>query len=278
MNVLTKQFLATGKQLDFVSGRQQALSTINFDVEQATKGLIPKLLEEIDPLTKVILVNAIYFKGLWAAQFDKNFTNEAGEFRKTNGQLVKVPLMFKKKKFPYYYDETTKAKLVQLDYKSGGNISMVLVLPDEGVSLTSYIKNHFTNDTILQSLDRLESFDDVNLTLPRFKVSSTHYLVPTLQLLGIREVFGPGANLSKVSPNHEQLYVSEVIQKAVIEVNEEGTEAAAATSIMMRTLMLAPEQQFRADRPFLYMLVAKHGQKQARQILFVGVVEDPTEN
>lgn len=284
VQTLTKQFAANAKELDFVGAKGAALQSINGDVEQATKGLIKDLLQDIDPTTRVILVNAIYFKGLWAAQFDKAVTDESGQFHLSSGKSVTVPLMYKKKKFPFYHDEEAKAKFVQLNYKSGsaggdgddgGNIAMVFVLPDEGQTLESYISQSFSPAAVLENLDKLSAFDDVNLHLPRFKLASTHQLVTTLQQLGIHEVFGPRADLSRVSPNSEQLYVSDVVQKAVIEVNEEGTEAAAATALMMRMMMLTPEVDFRADRPFLFLLVAKHGDK-ARQVLFVGAVEDPT--
>jgi len=279
VTILAKEFGAKGKVLDFVGGKAAALKTINSDVETATKGLIKELLDDIDPQTRVILVNAIYFKGLWAAQFDKVATDEQGEFHLSTGATIKVPLMYKKKKFPYFYDAEGKAKFVQLDYKSesGGNIAMVLVLPDEGVTLETYVKNSFSPAALLENLDKFETADDVNLSLPRFKLSSTHLLVRALQQLGIKQVFGPGADLSRVSPNSDQLYVSDVVQKAVIEVNEEGTEAAAATGLMMRCMMLTPEVDFRADRPFLFFLVAKHADK-ARQVLFAGAVEDPTKS
>lgn len=253
-----------------------ALSTINGDVSTATKGLIPNLLDSIDPATRVVLVNAIHFKGLWASQFKKELTTEGADFTKSNGEVVRAALMFKKAKFPFYYDEESKAKFVRLDYQpEGGNIAMVLVLPDHGVSLESYIRDSLKSATLQEKLNRLRKGDDVRLTLPRFKLESTHHLSGPLQSLGVRSVFGPQADLSKLSFS-KQLYVDQVIQKAVIEVNEEGTEAAAATAIMMRCMMLTPEEEFTADRPFLYMLVAKHAS--AHQILFVGTVEDPTKS
>ncbi|KAH9406036.1 Leukocyte elastase inhibitor [Tyrophagus putrescentiae] len=274
---LTKRLRAVAKELDFVGKNDVALATINSDVSEATKGLIPSLLDSIDPATRVILVNAIHFKGLWARQFDKSLTTADADFTKSNGQVVKTALMYKKAKFPFYYDEESKAKFVQLDYKpEGGNIAMVVVLPDAGTTLESYIRNSLKAATLQEKLQLLATDADVRLKLPRFKLESTHYLSGPLQGLGVRSVFGPKADLSKLSSASQQLYVDQVIQKAVIEVNEEGTEAAAATAIMMRCMMLSPEEEFTADRPFLYMLVAQHGS--ARQILFVGTVEDPTKS
>ena len=276
MDTLSKQFSAVVKELDFVNDKSVTLKVINADVENATHGLIKNLFQDIDSQICVILVNAIYFKGLWAVPFNKTKTNEQGEFTKNSGQIVKTPLMFKKSNFPFYYDETSKAKFVQLDYTSG-NIAMVLVLPDKGQSLGAFIDKSLNSAFLIQALDKLESFDDVRLTLPRFKLDFTLFLANTLQRIGIRDVFIRGkANLTNMSVYGKQLYVSEVIQKAVIEINEEGIEAAAATGVMMRCMRMPSDLEFKANRPFLYMLVAKHDQ--ARQILFIGTVEDPTKS
>lgn len=283
VSTLANQFKAIGKQLDFVGSNAMALKTINDDVEKATKGLIKQLLSQIDQSTRVVLVNAIYFKGTWKKQFSKEQTNENGEFKKSNGSIVKAAMMFKSSKLPFFHDEKKlKAKFVQLDYKSEGNISMVLVLPDEGNSLKQLINSEwFQTDHLHSVMDKMDRFNDIILTIPRFKISCTHYLVDHLKPLGIKEVFGGNADLKGIANCSEPMCVGDVIQKAVIEVNEEGTEAAAATAIMIRCMMASPEVHFNANRPFLYMLVANHGglgydgKASARQVLFAGVVEDP---
>ncbi|KAJ6217954.1 hypothetical protein RDWZM_009111 [Blomia tropicalis] len=288
VSTLTNQFNAIGKQLDFAGSNAMALKTINDDVEKATKGLIKQLLSQIDKSTRIVLVNAIYFKGTWKNQFSKGQTNENGEFKKSNGSIVKAAMMFKKSKLPFFHDETKlKAKFVQLDYKSEGNISMVLVLPDEGNSLKQFINSEwFETDHLHSVMDKMNSSIDVILTIPRFKISCTHYLVDHLKPLGINEVFGDNADLKGITNCSEPMCVGDVIQKAVIEVNEEGTEAAAATRIRCVLCCASSNVYFDANRPFLYMLVANHGgsgcvgnfnrfKASARQVLFAGVVEDP---
>lgn len=270
LNTLKETFKAVAKVLDFVKANQQAVNTINADVKEATKGLIEQILDSIAPDTRVILGNAVYFKGLWKAQFDKNNTIDA-EFHRTDGSVVRVPTMFEKAKFPFYEDE--KLKAVRLDYTSG-SLSMLLLLPKDGNTVASLLDDiHIAKLKDIQK--SLNNKLDLLLWLPRFKLQNTHKLIPALGKLGIHDVFGGRADLSNIydsAAGGEPLYVSDVLQSAVIEVNEEGTEAAAATLIMARMLMLSPENEMKIDRPFLYYLI----DRERHTVLFSGVVEDPT--
>lgn len=248
------------------------MDTINADVKEATKGLIEKILDSIPGDTKVILGNAVYFKGLWKLKFDKHNTEEM-DFRRTDGSVVsKVPMMFAKEKFQYYEDE--KLKAVRLDY-TNGSLSMLLLLPNEGITVASLLAD--IHAAKLKDIQKsLNNKLDTLLWLPRFKLENSLKLVPTLGKLGIRDVFGARADLSNIydsAAGGQSLHVSDVLQSAVIEVNEEGTEAAAATMIMVRMLMLSPENQIKFDRPFLYYLV----DRERHTILFSGVVEDPSQ-
>ena len=278
VSILTKELNSTGKELDFCGQKAQALNIINTDVSNATNGLIDKLLEKIDDGTVLVLVNAIYFKGLWEKPFSKDETNKAGEFRTSSGAVIQTPLMFKRKKFPYFFDEHSKTKAVQLNYQKEGNIAMVLILPGEGVPVSSFLKGELSSEKLHHILEHLSVRPQVSLTLPRFKLSATHQLIEPLKKLGVTDVFDPSkANLSHISSSGP-LVVSEVIQKAVIAVDEEGTEAAAATAVRVMYCMAAlpprdEEVAFTADRPFIFALVT---QDTPKQVLFIGVVEDPS--
>ena len=273
--ILTSKLNAIGKQLDFIGAKAQALKTINSDVETATNGLIKDLLDDINTATVLILVNAIYFKGKWEKPFEKQATNENGEFHTASGQVVKAPLMSKYKSLPYYFDEATKTKAVQLDYQKNGNIAMVLILPGESVPIGTFLQSQLSASKLKHILDHLRVGPDVKLTLPRFKLTATHQLVEPLSKIGIADLFDASkANLSGISAG--KLVVSEVIQKAVIEVNEEGTEAAAATAMKLMkccAIRNVVEVDFTANRPFLFALITKD---QPQQVLFIGVIEDPT--
>ena len=278
VSILTKELNSTGKELDFYGQKAQALNIINTDVSNATNGLIDKLLEKIDDGTVLVLVSAIYFKGLWEKPFSKDETNKAGEFRTSSGTVIKTPLMFKRKKFPYFFDEHSKTKAVQLNYQKEGNIAMVLILPGEGVPVSSFLKGELSSEKLHHILEHLSVRPQVSLTLPRFKLSATHQLIEPLKKLGVTDVFDPSkANLSHISSSGP-LVVSEVIQKAVIAVDEEGTEAAAATAVRVMYCMAAlphrdEEVAFTADSPFIFALVT---QDTPKQVLFIGVVEDPS--
>ena len=280
MTILTEQLYAVAKKLDFVDGRTEALRVINSDVDQATKGLISKLLDTIDSTTQLIIVNAIYFNGLWEKSFNPKQTIEDGDFHTTGGKIVKTPMMHMIKSFSFFKDPETGMKIVQLNYQKEGNIAMVFILPKEGVGVETLLKsNQLIGKNFEKLLAKLSKFE-VNIMLPRFKLNATHMLVEPLRQLGIRDIFDPSkANLTLISANtSRRLCVSEIIQKAVIEVSEKGTEAAAATAVMvLRFCAMSPKQaQFTADRPFLFALVTTD--TIPRQILFVGVVEDPTKN
>ena len=277
MSALSSQLQTVAKQLDFSNANKEALQTINKDVEDATHGLIKQLLSQIEQTTRLVLVNAVYFKGGWQKPFDKDATNENGQFNLAkDGKVVKVAMMSRNDKWPYYLDKATNCKAVQLDYHTAeSNIAMVLILPSQGVSLATFIKSQLTATLLEQILDNLYSSGDVQLKLPRFKLTGSHKLSKACNSLGIQDIFSQAnANLSHISTD-SNFFVSEILQKAVIEVNEEGTKAAAATVVLLLgSSRFKPEpKEFIANRPFLYALVTKQS---PRQILFIGAVEDPT--
>ena len=268
VDILTKNFTAMAKQLDF-SDSKAALAEINGAVKKATKDMIPTLLDQIDSETRAILINAIHFKGLWKHPFDKAETLDE-DFHKSDNTIVQVKMMRKKEKFHYYRSEEWGLEACAIPYTTG-SISMVIVLPSKGKNILNVLETMQNSDHLAQILKRMDDSQDVTLRMPKFKIESTHHLIPHLVRLNVKTLFTSDADLSGIST--EKLFVSDVIQKAIIEVNEEGTEAAAATAIMMMRccMMLEEEIHFIVDRPFVYMLISNDG----KHILFTGICENP---
>ncbi len=207
----------------------------------------------------------------------QNETNEKGEFRSSLGDVIETPLMFMRRKLPYVFDNETGTQAVQLNYQKKGNIAMVLILPGEGVPVSSFLKGELTSSKLYDILNLFSVGPKVNLILPRFKLFTTQQLIEPLSKLGVTDVFDfSKANLSHISSSGP-IFVTEVVQKAVITVDEKGTKAAAATAYSITYSLGAPSRKeevyFTADRPFIFALVT---QDHPKQVLFIGVVEDPS--
>lgn len=264
VDTLVKTLSALCRQLDFTN-QQAAIKMINQDVKEATKGMISTLLEELDPNTSLVLVNAIHFKGNWQYQFDKNLTFDA-EFTRVNGEKIQVKMMSIKQRFPMntFNEMNLSALLMPYDKES---LSMLIILPDECTNVKN-ILDSLDQSKLEHILSRLICRAKVELKLPKFKIVSTHNLKSTLQTMGLNRIFGNHADLSGISDL--PLVVSEIIQKAIVEVNEEGTEAAAATAacVMLRCALMEPE--FIVNRAFIFFLMSE------TNIVFSGVVDNPS--
>ncbi|MDR3792436.1 MAG: serpin family protein [Terracidiphilus sp.] len=244
-----------------------SIPAVNKWASDETEGKIKDLLHEgdIDGLTVLILTNAIYFKGDWEAKFDAKAT-EAQEFHLGDGKTVQAPLMQRKGEIRYAEDADTQ--MVELPYKDG-DLSMVVVLPKGKLD---------TFDASLTA-DRLQAMEDrlrqreVNLFLPKFKFEARAYLDSPLETMGMPDAFSEGAADFSGMTGKKDLYIKHVIHEAFIDVNEEGSEAAAATAVIMNTKSVRFDEPptFRADRPFLFMIV----HKASGTILFMGRVENP---
>lgn len=254
----------------------QARRTINAWVEQQTKDKIEELIAPgvLTPLTRLVLTNAIYFKGDWAAQFNEEDTRPAdfflaSGFTDQTSETVQVSMMYQKGTFAYA--DSNDVQIVSLPYE-GEALSMVVVLPKADSSLAS----------LEASLDakRLESYlarlreRQVDVFLPKVKMTCGPILLnDPLIALGMKDAFDPdAANFSGVDGTR-QLYVSHVLHKAFVEVNEEGTEAAAATAVVMTLRAMPMNPVFRADRPFLFLI----RDNETGSILFMGRVMNPVQ-
>ena len=246
--------------VDFSSG---GVDLINDWVNDKTEGKIEKIFSP-DPANSAIqmaITNAIYFKGTWSEQFDKEKT-KTDNFYLNSDTTVKVPLMELKTTF-LNLARTDQARILELPYE-GDKISMLILLPDEIDGIASLEKSITTNNLKKWTGDFEEM--KTRVYLPKFQLETTYDLASLLQELGIYDAFG-NADFSGIS--NSDLFIGKAIHKAFVDVNEEGTEAAAATGMAM--LQSGPIE-FRADHPFVFIIQ----DKDTGQILFMGKIVDPT--
>lgn len=254
---------------DFKNQPNAEREAVNRWVEEKTRDKIKNLLPpgSVDALTRLILVNAVYFKGDWRFAFDPALTAEE-PFRTAAGAVRARMMTMPVQRLAYLENETFQA--LDLPYK-GDELSMLILLPRDPAGLNR-IEDGLSVEALNQWTGALRN-EEVVVHLPRFVIESQFdSLAGPLAALGITDAFNPQlANFTGIST--EPLYISDAVHKAFVEVNEEGTEAAAATGIIMRTTsMPAPPKLFRADRPFLFMIRARS----SGAILFMGRVCEPS--
>ncbi len=265
-----QQYEANLNQADFRTSADSARNEINDWVSQKTNGKITDLIPAgmLNPMTRLVLVNAIYFKGRWATQFNKSRTADA-PFSVTGNRRVQTPLMNLTEN--YKYAEPEGLQLLELPYV-GNDVSMVVLLPRETDGLKQ-LEASLTGPKLEDWLKQLHS-QKVNVFLPRFKLTAQFTLANTLAAMGMPAPFSPRADFSGMDGARD-LYISAVVHKAYVDVNEEGTEAAAATGVGVHALAMRrpePIPVFRADHPFIFLIRDTH----YGSILFLGRVVDPS--
>ena len=250
--------------------KPESAQIINDWADTSTRGKIQGVVRwPFAPNTRVILANAIYFKGRWDRPFDKQATKDNPFNVRPGGTPKPVPTMWQHGQFDYQAGADFQA--VWLPY-SGRRLQMYLFLPETNSSPAQLLAD-FKADTWRDKI--LPGFHDAEgtLALPRFKLDYNVNLNDPLKALGLRQAFGQGADFSAMAD--EPLSVSEVKQKSFVEVNEEGTEAAAVTTVAVHSrIMIKPPKPFEmiVDRPFVFVI----GDGITKSILFMGVVCDPT--
>lgn len=252
--------------LDF--GDSSAVQTINSWVSKNTEGKIEKIISEIRDGDILFLINAIYFKGQWQDEFDKKKT-KPDVFHLAGGEQKQVPMMSQSKSYFYYKGKNFQS--VALPYGKGG-VSMYVFLPDEHTGL-----DQFEEDLTPENWDGwMKSFGvrPGEVRLPRFKVEWEANLNETLAGLGMAEAFDGRADFSQIAEpvGGERIFISQVMHKSFCEVNEEGTVAAAATSVRMGVTSAPPPPfEMKVDRPFFFAI----RENQTGLILFMGSVRNP---
>ena len=267
VELLNSSYGAGLNQVDFSGATEQARSTINRWVEEQTLGKIPELLTPgvVSALTRLVLTNAIYFKGDWQFKFDSEDTQQA-PFTRSDGSSVTVPMMYQTGE--HHFADTADLKILELPY-DGEDVSMLLLLPRQPEGLAQ-LEQDLTESNLQRWLALVEEpFDfNVEVYLPRFQLRSEFSLSEQLIALGMTDAFGT-ADFSGINGGHD-LSLSFVVHQAFVDVNEEGTEAAAATAVGANFTPSPPPPTFRADHPFLFLIL----DKRSDSILFVGRVSE----
>jgi serine protease inhibitor len=251
-------FDAEVKGLDFKSSA--SLATINSWVNQSTAGKIPAILDTIDPAEVMFLINAIYFKGSWQKQFDKSQTADA-PFVALDKTSSTVPLMYQSATLRI----ARAAGYAAVDLLYGNSaFAMTVVLPNPNVDINTLAES--LTEESWKSLEESFSEQKSDLYLPRFQLTWKRELNPDLTALGMGVAFREGADFTPMSPRGHELVITKVIQKTFVDVNEEGTEAAAATSVGIGVTSAPPV--IRVDRPFLFVIRERF----SGTILFMGKI------
>jgi serpin B len=269
LNLTGRDYGAPRHEVDFMRDPEAARRTINAWVEAQThdriKDLLPRGILTGD--TRLVLTNAIYFKGFWADQFKKDATREE-PFHTGAGASVKAPLMHRTGRYGYLDGGDFQA--LELPYRAK-HLSMVVLLPKKVDGLAA-LERKLTAANLAAWLGKLHQ-QEVQVALPRFQMTREFSLKDTLQALGMRRAFiAGGADFSGMSgTNGRRLFISAVVHKAFVDVNEEGTEAAAATGVAVALTSAPIFQTFRADHPFVFLI----RDNRSGSVLFLGRLTNP---
>jgi len=254
---------------DFAAAADKARLEINAWTEKKTNGKITDLFPEnsLNSLTRLVLVNAVYFKGAWGAEFDKSLTADA-DFFPAPGSTTTVRMMKREgDSGRVRYAETDDIQILELPYKNAG-LSMLILLPSpDGLKKLESALSPAQLDAWRNRL----SYERVDILLPRFSLKARYSLNAALSRMGMPAAFTPAADFSGMDGT-KRLYIQQAVHQGFVEVNEEGTEAAAATGVAMGLKsMPMPPRQFIADHPFLFLIQ----EKETGRILFIGRVQQP---
>ena len=254
------------EEVDFIGAFEPARAHINAWVAGQTRDRIRNLLPpgSLDSDTRLVLTNAVYFKGRWESRFETRATRDA-TFVLADGREVQVPTMHQTATFDHA--AVDGVQVLQMPYV-GGDLAMVVIVPDGDLASVERRLDSAAIDRWIATLQRTE----VDVALPRFRIDPPEPIAmrPTFEAMGMTEPFLTRADLGGIS-DLRPLFISNVFHKAFVEVNEEGTEAAAATAVVVATESASMNPSFRADRPFLFLIRDLRNDS----LLFVGRVADP---
>ncbi|XP_026579704.1 leukocyte elastase inhibitor-like [Pseudonaja textilis] len=272
----TEKFYNAGlEKLNFKQASEDSRRHINAWVEEKTSGKIQDLLGPgiIDSHTKLVSVNAIYFKGNWADKFNKDLTSEK-PFWINKNESKTVQMMFKKAKYNMAHISAYQTSVLEIPF-GDNELSMIILLPDEIADNSTgleKLEREITYEKLMDWINPEKMFPrEIELSFPKFKLEEKYDLKPVLRSMGMTDAFDEGkADFSRMSTNKD-LALSEVIHKAFLEVNEEGTEAAAATGVIRVFKSAQPPLKFTADHPFLYFIT----ERSTNSIVVIGRYSSP---
>jgi serpin B len=268
VRIVRQSYQAELNRADFTVAADAARQAINSWVERQTNQKIKELIQPgvLNALTRLVLVNAIYFKGFWESQFKPADTRDL-DFWLSADTTVRVPLMRQKHAFGYW--ENGWLQVLEMPYKDK-SLSLIVLLPKDKSGI-SELERKLTLENLKTWQNNLRK-RRVIVYFPKFKIESQFSLSQILAHMGMRDAFDPNRADFSAMVGKKELYISAVIHKAFVEVNEEGTEAAAATGIVVGVTSIAPSSPiFRADHPFVFFI----RENASQSILFLGRVVNP---
>lgn len=267
-NRVEKYYGGKAANLDFVKESEKSRQTINSFISEQTNNKIKDLIPSgfLNDMTRLVLTNAIYFKGTWQWEFDTSDTRNE-DFRITPDNSVKVPMMnMDPKKASFNYADTEDAQILELPYR-GDKISMLVILPTKDLAS---IESSLTAEKLNEYKAKMKETKLDSVSLPKFEFDTKYFMNDTLSALGMPTAFSGNADFS-VMTGKKDLYIGFVIHQAYVKVDEKGTEAAGATAVGMQLTAVMPRNIFRADHPFLFLIQ----EKDTGNILFFGRVVNP---
>lgn len=269
LTTLQQYYAGKATNVDFKNSTEEARQTINKWVEDKTNNKIKDLFPQgsLNNLTRLVLTNAIYFKGTWIKQFEKSQTRDE-DFRVSSANTIKVPMMRQTdKNAKFNYAEDNNVQILEMPYE-GDKLSMMVLLPKND-NLSS-IESSLSLEKISDWRSKLKE-QRVDVFMPKFTFDTKYFMNETLAKMGMSTAFTYDADLSGMDGT-QNLFIQKVIHQAFVDVNEEGTEAAAGSGVSVEFKSIAPQTTiFRADHPFIFVIQDKDN----GNILFLGRVANP---
>ena len=272
VNTVRSNYKATAENVDYVNAAEEARVRINTRVEDQTNGKIKDLIPGgiLDGNTRLVLTNAIYFKGSWLREFNQNLTKEM-DFHPAGSTTVKVRMMARKDDCSNFsFADTDGIQVLEMPY-AGQKLSMLVLLPKSG-SIGS-LENQLTLAKLEEWRGKLKE-QRVDVYFPKFELETKYFLKDNLSSMGMPRAFSGSADLSGIAGEPGDLYIKEVIHQGFVAVDEKGTEAAGATAVVVE--LRGPAEPavsvFKADHPFIFLIQ----DRETGNILFMGKVSDPT--
>jgi len=264
-----KYYGGKAANLDFVKETEKSRQTINSFIGEQTNNKIKDLIPTgfLNAMTRLVLTNAIYFKGTWQWEFDTSDTREE-DFKITPDNIVKTTMMnMDPDKARFNYADTGDVQILELPYK-GDEISMLVLLPTENLDA---IEPNLTAEKLNEYKAQMKETKLDSISLPKFEFDTKYFMKDTLSALGMPTAFSSDADFSGMT-GKKDLFISFVIHQAYVKVDEKGTKAAAATAVGTKFTAVIPRNVFRADHPFIFVIQ----EKDTENILFLGRMVDPT--
>ena len=278
-----KYYGGKAANLDFIGETEKSRQTINIFIEEQTNDKIKDLIPQgaLTPDIRLVLTNAIYFKGAWTWEFDKSDTSDQ-DFKITPANIVKIPMMvMDNDKARFNYADLDDLQILELPYK-GEDVSMVILLPKQGEDYDfetgEIVTFDYTLEDIELSSDKLNEYKSQMqetkldyISIPKFEFDTKYFMNDALSAMGMPTAFTDDADFSEMT-GKDDLLISFVIHQAYVKGDEEGTEAAAATAVGIGITSVSPRKEFKADHPFIFIIQ----EKETGNILFMGRVTNPT--